>query len=198
MSRLVCTTWVIRSAYAVACATQQPEPASPALTMRHVPTAAEWACRGWDGFQQACSTRVCVACPTKLSYAIMCPTSLHPPARLPDTIISTNEPTPSNRAGGTAAMLKHSPGPPFRVAAGLLLQVGERRSAPVRPMAGSALGRTRARRDRSHCASKPTGGRGRVAAISGPLWFSSAPCALAHRVGLIFSNIAWCRSGFDL
>lgn len=98
-------------------------------------------------------------------------------------------------------MLKHSPGPPFRVVAGLLLQVGERRSAPVRPMPGSALDRTRARRDRSHYTqlhSEPTGGRGRMAAISGPLWFSSAPCALAHRVGLIFSNIAWCRSSFDL
>lgn len=107
---------VVRSACTVACAAQQPE---PALTMRCVQTVTEWACRV-VGMASRRPTRVCFARLTKLYYGVMCFLGLHPAARLPDTIISTNEPspTPSDTAGGTARMLKHSPGPPFRVAAG--------------------------------------------------------------------------------
>lgn len=103
-------------------------------------------------------TRVCIACPTELCYAVMRPPSLHAPARLPDTIISTNEasPTPSDRAGGTALMLKHSPRAAISGRCWMPLHVG--RSAPVRPKPGSDLAEPGPEGDRSHCTVNQQGG----------------------------------------
>lgn len=96
------------------------------------------------------------------------------PARLPDTIISTNEPssTPSNAAGGTAPTLKHSPGPPFRVVAGWMPQAGSvdlHRSGQSQGQPWPSPGP----KEIDYCAANQPGGR--VAAISGRAFAALQP-----------------------
>lgn len=90
-------------------------------------------------------------------------------------------------------MLKHSPRAAISGRCWMPLQVG--RSAPVRPKPGSALAAwpNPGPKEIAPTAQRTNRGAVRVAAISGPLWFFSAPCAL-DRDGLIFSNMSGAAS----
>lgn len=143
--------------------------ASPPDRYVHTVRSPSGPRRGWDG--SPASLHVCALRVRQVGAMRSCAPQgcILRPARLPDTIISTNEPssTPSNVAGGTAPTLKHSPGPPFRVVAGWMLQAGSvdlHRSGqsqgqpwPAWPSPGP--------KEIDHCASHQPGGR--VAAISG-------------------------------